>query len=118
MRNSALASLALLLMASSTAGAENDGGFWTTQPKRKAPPLSLADLAERARPAVVHVRGISDDGGSSGGDRTGGDGESGKISIVTGFIINKDGYVVTNEHVVRAVVDLRVRLYDGRELPA
>ena len=41
-----------------------------------------------------------------------------RTSIGTGFIINKDGYVVTNEHVIRGVGDLRVRLYDGRELPA
>src|SRR4029079_13587324 len=41
-----------------------------------------------------------------------------RTSIGTGFIINREGYIVTNEHVVRGVADLRIRLYDGRELPA
>ncbi len=81
---------------------------------RGAPAASFADLAERARAAVVHVRGEMTDGSAAGEP----DGDGGKTSIGTGFIINKDGYVVTNEHVVRGVVDLRVRLYDGRELAA
>jgi serine protease Do len=75
--------------------------------------MGLADLAERARAAVVHVRGELAE--SSGGDS---EGESGRTSIGTGFIINKDGFILTNEHVVRGVVDLRIRLFDGRELPA
>jgi serine protease Do len=74
----------------------------------------FADLAGRARPAVVHVRGEMPEGSTAAES----DGEAGKTSIGTGFIINKSGYVVTNEHVVRGVVDLRVRLYDGRELAA
>jgi serine protease Do len=39
-------------------------------------------------------------------------------SIGTGFVINRNGYIVTNEHVIRDVVDLRVKLADGRELKA
>ena len=74
---------------------------------------SLADLAERARAAVVHVRGETTEGPAADADS-----ETGRTSIGTGFIINKDGYLVTNEHVIRGVIDLRVRLYDGRELPA
>jgi serine protease Do len=107
--------IALAAPALRGARAEHDGAFWTNQPRRKPVGPSLADLAERARPAVVHVRGLAEEAGGSGEH---GDGESGKTSIGTGFIINKDGYVVTNEHVVRGVTDLRVRLYDGREVPA
>ena len=91
------------------------GPFWTTLPKapRRSPPL--ADLADRARPAVVHVRGIAppDDDDANHGDSA-----AERLSIGTGFIINKDGYVVTNDHVVRGVTHLRVRLSDGRELAA
>jgi serine protease Do len=95
------------------ARAEHEPALWTNQPHRKAGkiPGDLADLAERARPAVVHVRGVVDEAASSSE-------EAGKTSIGTGFIIHKAGFIVTNEHVVRNVVDLRVRLYDGRELPA
>jgi serine protease Do len=90
--------------------------LWTNQPRHKpghagAGP-NFADLADRARPAVVHVRGVVEDDG--GGEAS----EGGKTSIGTGFVIHKAGFIVTNEHVVRNVVDLRVRLYDGRELPA
>jgi serine protease Do len=95
------------------AAAEHDPALWTNASHRKAAAASFADLAERARAAVVHVRGEMSEGAAGEPED-----ESGKTSIGTGFIINKNGYVVTNEHVVRGVVDLRVRLYDGREVPA
>jgi serine protease Do len=60
------------------------------------------------------VRGTIEGDGAHGGDAS----ETGKTSIGTGFIIHKAGFIITNQHVVRDVVDLRVRLYDGRELPA
>jgi len=89
--------------------------LWTTLPRSQgARPVALADLADRARPAVVHVRGIATD--ESGGSPSDANGE--RVSIGTGFIVNKDGTVVTNDHVVRNVARLRVRLYDGREFPA
>src|SRR5580692_9592525 len=87
---------------------------WSGAPRHAKGTAGLADLAERARAAVVHVRGEMPDGSSAGES----DGESGRTSIGTGFIINKDGYLLTNEHVVRGVIDLRVRLLDGRELAA
>ncbi len=96
--------------------------LWTNAPRRAEPAAGkradpaggFADLAGRARAAVVHVRGEMGEGSTSSESES----EAGKTSIGTGFIINKAGYVITNEHVVRGVVDLRVRLYDGRELPA
>jgi serine protease Do len=113
--------LACLGFAPASADAR-DAPLWTNAPRRQAARVGpdgqtgggFADLAGRARAAVVHVRGEMPEGSPP----TESDGEAGKTSIGTGFIINKSGYVVTNEHVVRGVVDLRVRLYDGRELPA
>jgi serine protease Do len=115
-------SLILLLVAAAgarAAPAARDDGLWTNQTRRKPASANLADLAERARPAVVHVRGTMPEDAPPG-DEDSGSGESGagKTSIGTGFVINKEGFIVTNEHVVRGVIDLRVRLYDGRELPA
>jgi serine protease Do len=109
--------LLVAMAIASPARAERDAALWTNQARRKpsasTPESWLANLADRARPAVVHVRGIVDEP-----TRAGEDNDSGKTSIGTGFIIHKAGFIVTNEHVVRDVVDLRVRLYDGRELPA
>jgi serine protease Do len=87
--------------------------LWTDRPAgHRRTPLTLAELAERARPAVVHVRGTlieQPKGAASAG---------GVLSVGSGFFISRTGYVVTNEHVVRGAVDLRVRLHDGREMPA
>ncbi|HXJ20536.1 MAG TPA: trypsin-like peptidase domain-containing protein [Polyangia bacterium] len=88
--------------------------LWTVAPHQARASVGLAELAERARAAVVHVRGEMPDGANASES----DNDSGRTSIGTGFIINRDGFILTNEHVVRGVVDLRVRLFDGRELAA
>jgi serine protease Do len=36
----------------------------------------------------------------------------------SGFILNSNGYIVTNNHVVEKAADIQVKLGDGRELPA
>jgi len=97
------------------AAAEREAALWTSAPRHKPAisPSAFADLAERARAAVVHVRGEVTEGGATDADA-----DSSRTSIGTGFIINREGYVVTNEHVIRGVGDLRIRLYDGRELAA
>jgi serine protease Do len=39
-------------------------------------------------------------------------------SLGSGFIINKDGYILTNNHVVENATDVTVKLGDGREFKA
>jgi serine protease Do len=39
-------------------------------------------------------------------------------SLGSGFVVNADGYIVTNNHVVADGTDVRVKLSDGRELTA
>lgn len=87
-------------------------GLWIehTRARGARPTLSLADLAARVRPGVVHLRATIRE--PRGPDGQGGEG----VSVGSGFLIDPRGYVVTNEHVVRGAVDVRVRLFDGREL--
>ena len=60
--------------------------------------LSVADVVENALPSVVHI---------IAGSGTG-----------TGFIINEDGLVVTNKHVVEGNSQIAVRLVAGTEYQA
>ena len=67
------------------------------------PPVDLGDqpvveVVERVRPAVVNVR---TDGGTG-----------------SGFIVDPDGVVVTNYHVVRGAEEIRVLTADGQRLEA
>ena len=92
--------------------ARADEPLWTDRPAGARKTLTLAEISERARPAVVHVRGtvLEPPHGNTPGQ--------GVLSVGSGFFVSKAGYVITNEHVVRGAVDLRVRLHDGREMPA
>jgi serine protease Do len=78
-------------------------------------PHPLADLADRARPGVVHVRGLLGERSTRTQSRSSG---GAGVSVGSGFVVDRRGSVVTNEHVVRGATDLRVRLHDGREFAA
>ena len=101
---------------------------------------SLAPLVKQLKPAVVNIssttvmknphRGLHRGPGGTGGDdeeqqmfeRFFGQREMPEelkgTSLGSGFIINEDGYILTNNHVVKDATDIKVRLADGRELGA
>src|SRR5256885_16741956 len=78
--------------------------LWTAAPHQIKSATGLAELAERARAAVVHVRGELAEPSSGGGAAA----DSGRASIGAGVSINKDGYILTHQHGVCGVVDLLV----------
>jgi serine protease Do len=80
-----------------------------------APELSrfnqlLADLADQLKPALVHVR-VRRAPGKDKDDE--GPGEP-RRSTGSGFVIDPNGLIVTNAHVVEDAESMQVRLADGR----
>jgi serine protease Do len=111
-----LSALALLLTVASVAVVPP--GFAAeplTAPQSIAPELArfnelLADLADRLKPALVHVQvrrvtPVSDDSSEPAEPRR---------SAGSGFIVDANGTIVTNAHVVEGVDTVQVRLHDGR----
>jgi S1-C subfamily serine protease len=77
---------------------------------------SVADIVEKVNPAVVTVvnqqrfTGFNNNSGSNGTLQPAGTG--------TGFIINTDGYIVTNNHVVDGAESLQVIFENGDTVDA
>src|SRR5438093_5744330 len=73
----------------------------------------LANLAERLKPGLVHVRvrraAAKDDVSDEPGEPRRAQG--------SGFIIDERGVIVTNAHVVEGADSIQVRLFDGRRFP-
>ncbi len=113
-----------------------------------APLTTLAPLVKQLKPAVVNISTTTvakshprvpgyPRGGPQGGQDGGGPGgqmeeffqrfygqqprempEYRSNSLGSGFIINKDGYILTNNHVVGDATEIKVKLSDGREFLA
>ena len=87
---------------------------------------AFSTVAERVNPAVVQIRTTrnADPAASTGRldpfgglfDPRGGMGP--QTGLGSGAFVTSSGYVVTNNHVVEDADELRVRLFDGRELDA
>ena len=111
--------LALLFVAGLVIGCAGPAGraaYWTENGGAgPAPELVrfntlLADLAERLRPGLVHVRvrrgGAPDEAREEPGDE--------RRATGSGFVIDPSGLIVTNAHVVEGAELIQVRLADGR----
>jgi S1-C subfamily serine protease len=64
---------------------------------------SIAAVVNRVAPTVVNIRVVSGERGPGGG---------------SGFIIARDGFILTNSHVVQGARELEVTLHDSRVFPA
>jgi serine protease Do len=125
-------------------GAQN-APFWSETPPRGVPAVQVpnfADLADALKPTVVNISTTQVVKGqrrvlprfpfpSPFGERDpfeefferffGGEGpqrEFRRRSLGSGFIINKEGYIVTNNHVVENATDIKVSLSDKEEFDA
>jgi serine protease Do len=101
-------------------------------------PKSFAELAEKVTPAVVNISSTStvkvpgnpfrhffgsDEDNPLGElfkqfhqDQP--DREMKQQSLGSGFIISKDGFIITNNHMVEGSSEIKVKISDGRELKA
>ena len=126
------------------APAENGRQLWREAAQTSAPAATvpgqatLAPLIKQLKPAVVNIssttvvknphRGLRRGPGGGGGDdedqffeRFFGPQMPEELkgtSLGSGFIINDEGFVLTNNHVVKDATDIKVRLSDGREYGA
>jgi S1-C subfamily serine protease len=71
-------------------------------PAQPAPPSQIAAIYRQVSPAVVSIASRGAGGGGTG----------------SGFVIDQEGHILTNNHVVQGATSLRVSLVDGYELPA
>lgn len=138
-------SLSSILAAGAAATALTAAGFGFSAahaqaPRLMAPPvaadgtLSFADLVERVSPSVVSVlveREIEGPRlpnqleeffnfrfGDPNPDQQFNDGPRTMEAQGSGFFIDQDGYIVTNNHVVDGADVVRVRMSDGEEIDA
>jgi serine protease Do len=93
-------------------------------------PESFADLAEKLLPAVVNIASTQQVTDSLTGDpqldeffkeffdRNRPEGPRRETSLGSGFVIDPDGFIVTNNHVIQDADEVTVRLQDGTELTA
>jgi serine protease Do len=80
---------------------------------------SFADVVATVNPAVVHITAIQ---GAATADEEGTTRDHGFSTVRrgegTGFIVDTDGYILTNHHLVSSPERIRVRLADRREFSA
>lgn len=106
-------------------------------------PLSFTEVAEKVTPAVVHIKSTQTYAARSQGDRSVPDpfrdffgdedffrrffgpqspnerrGPQPRVGTGSGVIINSEGYIVTNNHVVEGADDIEVTMNDNRTFKA
>jgi serine protease Do len=92
------------------------GGVVGSTPRLGGGPRSFVDVVEQVNPAVVHITATQAGRLPDGEDEKGPGGV--RRGEGSGFIVDPDGYILTNHHLVSSPERIRVRLADKREFPA
>jgi len=114
----------VIALASGCAGPSTGGGLkpWRESADASgAPELArindlLADLAARLQPGLVYVRVQRTAAAKEEPSRE--EPSEPRRSTGSGFVIDPNGLIVTNAHVVESAGSIQVRLADGRRFPA
>ncbi len=130
---------AIALVSIFLAGATSTSVLAAKETTTRLIPESFSELAEMARPGVVNIRTVKTTKGGGRvfrhffGDPFGRrdpfreffgpfedepSQEFKQRSLGSGFIIDRQGYIVTNNHVIEDADEIQVRLYDGKEFEA
>src|SRR5881396_2947131 len=92
--------------------------LWSERPVTTTAPAPAAspwvELARTLKPAVVNISTKRVD---KSNQSFGGRPRRAVRSLGSGFVINPNGLIVTNNHVVDGATEIKVTLADGRELP-
>ncbi len=83
--------------------------------------MSFAPIVEQAAPAVVNIytsRVVNRSTGDPFFDRFFGVGPQKQNSLGSGVIVSRDGVIVTNNHVIEGMTEIKVVLSDRREFTA
>lgn len=95
------------------------GILWAGGGMVPGPRRSFAEIVERVNPAVVHITVVESAHAPLESDETEEDqGPGPRRGDGSGFIVDPNGYILTNHHLVTSPVRIRVRLADKREMPA
>lgn len=122
-RSFAAVAVSAALIFFSAAGFASQVQFWTDTPEgghvAKAQTLpDFVDLAAKLSPAVVNISTEGTEQGGSEGEFPAPYGHQHGKSLGSGFIVSKDGYILTNDHVIENPSKVTVTLQDGHNYTA